>query len=162
MMALCDILTTKPEIKKRPGEGSAMKDRFIKWFMSFNAWLLTISKGRLGNKLGKQTILLLQTTGRKSGKEHVIPIAYFEKAGQYLIVASNWGREQHANWYLNLKHNPRAVLGIRGQQLPVTAHEALGEEYQALWQFVTERHPPYLAYQRMTRRTIPIMVFSTH
>jgi len=67
-----------------------MKEQFIKWFMSFNTWMLKISKGRLGNKLGKQTILLLQTTGRKSGKEHVIPIAYFELSNQYLIVASNW------------------------------------------------------------------------
>lgn len=104
-----------------------MKERLIKWFMAFNAWLLTISKGRLGNKLGKQTILLLQTTGRKSGKEHVIPIAYFERAGQYIIVASNWGREPQANWYLNLKHNPAATLSIRGKQLAVVAHEAEGD-----------------------------------
>lgn len=127
--------------------------------MAFNVWLLKISKGRLGNKLGKQTILLLETTGRKSGKEHTIPIAYFEYGQQFIIVASNWGREQNANWYLNLKSNPQAKLGIRGVSSSVLAHEAEGEEYQKLWQFVTTRHPPYLSYQKMTSRKIPIMVF---
>jgi deazaflavin-dependent oxidoreductase (nitroreductase family) len=137
-----------------------VKEKFIKWFMAFNAWLLTMSKGRLGNRLGKQTILLLQTTGRKSGKEHVIPIAYFEHSGQYIIVASNWDRESQANWYLNLKNNPAAVLGIRGKQLAVVAHEAEGGEYESLWAYVTERHPPYLSYQKSVARKIPVMVFS--
>jgi deazaflavin-dependent oxidoreductase (nitroreductase family) len=137
-----------------------VKEKFIKWFMAFNVWLLTISKGRLGNKLGKQTILLLETTGRKSGKEHTIPLAYFEYGKRFIIVASNWGRDQQANWYLNLKHNPQAKLGIRGALLSVLAHEAEDEEYQSLWQFVTERHPPYLSYQKMTSRKIPIMVFT--
>lgn len=136
------------------------KDRFIKWFMAFNTWLLRVSRGRLGNRLGRQRILLLQTTGRKSGRAHVIPIAYFERDGRYVIVASNWGREQQANWYLNLKHDPRAVLEIRGQKQAVVAREAEGDEYQALWQYVAERHPPYLAYQRTTSRRIPVMLFS--
>lgn len=138
-----------------------MKERFIKWFMAFNVWLLRVSKGRLGNKLGKQTILLLETTGRKSGIAHTIPIAYFEHKNQYIIVASNWGREQQANWYLNLKHSPRAKLGIRGVELTANAHEAEDGEYRELWQFVTERHPPYLSYQKMTSRKIPIMVFTS-
>jgi deazaflavin-dependent oxidoreductase (nitroreductase family) len=139
-----------------------VKEKFIKWFMAFNVWLLKASKGRLGNKLGKQTILLLGTTGRKSGKEHTIPIAYFEREGQYIIVASNWGRDQQANWYLNLKNNPEAKLGIRGSIINVRAHEAKEQEYQLLWQFVTERHPPYASYQKMTSRAIPIMVFSAN
>lgn len=137
-----------------------MKEQLIKGFMAFNVWLLSISRGRLGNRLGKQTILLLQTTGRKSGKEHVIPIAYFERSGPYIIVASNWGREPQANWYLNLKHNPAAVLGIRGKQSAVVAHEAEGDEYESLWAFVTERHPPYLSYQKRVTRKIPVMVFN--
>lgn len=137
-----------------------MKEKLIKWFMAFNVWLLKISNGRFGNKLGKQTILLLETTGRKSGIKHTIPIAYFEYGQQFIIVASNWGRDQQANWYLNLKQNPEAGLGIRGQKLDVVAHEAEGEELEVLWKFVTERHPPYIAYQKKTARKIPVMVFT--
>lgn len=136
-----------------------MKDFFIRFFMSINAFLIRLTNGRIGGKLGKQTILLLETIGRKSGQPRVIPIAYFFHEGKYLIVESNWGRDKHASWYLNLKKNPRARLTVRGKKIPVEAYEARGEEYARLWKFATERHPPYLRYQEMTSRQIPIVVF---
>jgi len=136
-----------------------MKNTFIKWFMSINAFVLRISRGRIGSKLGSQAILLLHTTGRKSGQERVIPIAYFDYEGKYLIVASNWGKNQNADWYLNLKKQPRAALEVKGNRIEVQSREAIGEEYDSLWKFATQHHPPYLNYQKMTRRHIPIMVF---
>lgn len=140
-----------------------MKDLLIKWFMSINAFLIRLTNGRIGGRLGTQTILLLETIGRKSGQPRVIPIAYFFHEGQYLIVASNWGKEKQAAWYLNLKKNPRATLTVNGRKISTEAHEAEGEEYARLWKFATERHPPYLDYQKMTSRKIPIMVFQpTH
>lgn len=136
-----------------------MKDIFIKWFMALNALLIRLSQGRIGSRLGKQRILILHTVGRKSGQERAIPIAYFEHEGRYLIVASNWGKEKNAAWYLNLKKNSHATLEVQGQAIAVIAREAQGEEYERLWKFVTERHPPYLEYQKMTTRTIPLMIF---
>ncbi len=136
-----------------------MKDIFIKWFMSINSLLIRISHGRIGSRLGTQLILILHTIGRKSGQERATPIAYFDYEGKYLIVASNWGRDQQADWYLNLKKTPHAKLEIKGRLVSVTAREAQNEEYHRLWKFVTERHPPYLDYQKMTIRHIPIMVF---
>ncbi len=136
-----------------------MNDIFIKGFMSLNSLLLRLSRGRLGSKLGTQTILLLHTGGRKSGQERTIPIAYFDYEGKYLIVGSNWGKDKNADWYLNLKKTPHARLEIYGELIPVVAREAQGEEYDRLWKFATERHPPYLGYQKMTTRHIPIMVF---
>jgi len=138
-----------------------MSDMFIKWFMSINAFLLRISRGWIGGRLGKQTILLLHTTGRKSGQERVIPISYFDYEGKYLIVASNWGKDKNAEWYLNLKKRPRAVLEVRGQRIEVQSREAMDGEYDRLWKFATEHHPPYLDYQKMTTRHIPIMVFES-
>ncbi len=136
-----------------------MKDILIKWFMRINAFFLRITNGRIGGKLGKQTILLLETIGRKSGQSRVIPIAYFFHEGKYLIVESNWGKDTHADWYWNLKKNPRAVLQVNGRRITVDAHDAEGEEYIRLWKFVTERHSPYLQYQNTTKRRIPIVVF---
>ena len=136
-----------------------MKDILIKWFMFINSLLLRLSRGRLGSKLGTQTILILHTVGRKSGQERTIPIAYFDYEGEYLIVASNWGKDKNADWYLNLKKNPPAKLEVSGKVVSVVAREAQGDEYNRLWKFVTERHPPYLDYQKMTTRHIPIMVF---
>jgi len=103
--------------------------------------------------------LLLHHAGRKSGKSYVTPIAYFYHEGKYLIVASNWGKDKQADWYKNLKKEPRTVIEVKGRAIPVEAYEAEGEEYAHLWKFATERHPPYLRYQEMTTRRIPIMVF---
>jgi deazaflavin-dependent oxidoreductase (nitroreductase family) len=136
-----------------------MKDIFIKWFMSINTFIIRLSRGRLGSKLSTQTILILHTVGRRSGQNRTIPIAYFDYQGKYLIVASNWGQDKNADWYLNLKKAQNAHLEINGKLVSVAAREALGDEYNNLWKFVTERHPPYLNYQKMTTRHIPIMVF---
>jgi deazaflavin-dependent oxidoreductase (nitroreductase family) len=136
-----------------------MKDFFIKLFMSLNSLLIRLSRGRLGSKLGTQSVLILVTVGRRSGQERAIPIAYFDYADKYLIVASNWGKDKNADWYLNLKKEPHARLEINGKTVSVVAREAQSEEYDRLWKFATERHPPYLDYQEMTTRHIPIMVF---
>ena len=136
-----------------------MKDFFIKLFMDFNAFLLRLSRGRIGSNLGTQTILLLETIGRKSGQPREIPIAYFFHEGKYLIVESNWGKDKHADWYLNLLKNPHAKLTVKGKTFPVQTHDAQGDEYTRLWDFATGKHPPYLNYQKMTSRHIPIVVF---
>ena len=136
-----------------------MKDTFIKWFMAINKFLIRFSRGRIGSKLGTQTILLLHTVGRKSGKEYVTPIAYFYHEGRYLIVASNWGKDKQASWFLNLREQPSTTIEVKGKAIHVVAHEAQGDEYARLWKFATEQHPPYLNYQSMTKRHIPIMVF---
>ena len=136
-----------------------MKNTFIKLFMDINACLLYFTDGRIGGKLGSQTILLLETTGRKTGQPRVTPVAYFFHEGKYLIVESNWGKDEDADWYLNLLKTPRAKLTVNGKRIPVEAHAAQGDEYARLWKFATERHPPYLNYQKMTTRHIPIVVF---
>jgi deazaflavin-dependent oxidoreductase (nitroreductase family) len=136
-----------------------VKDLFIKWFMAISTLLLRLSRGRIGSKLGTQTILILHTIGRKSGREWAVPIAYFNYEGKYLIVASNWAKDKNADWYLNLKKDPQARLEIKGKSVPVVAREAEGEEYERLWKFAIERHPPYVEHQQKTRRRIPIMVF---
>ena len=135
-----------------------MKDFFIRLFMSINSFLIRVSRGRIGSKLGTQTILILHTIGRKSGIEHAIPIAYFDYEGKYLIVASNWGKHKNADWYFNITNQPRAEIDVRGEKVSVLAREVQGPEYEAMWKFATERNPPYLDYQKMTTRHIPIVV----
>jgi len=136
-----------------------MKDFLIRVFMAANAFLIRTTNGRIGSKLGTQTILLLETIGRKSGQPRLIPIAYFFHEGKYLVVESNWGKDKHADWYLNLLKNPQAILQVNGRTIHVEAHDAQADEYARLWRFATERHPPFLRYQEMTKRRIPIIVF---
>jgi len=136
-----------------------MKDMFIKWFMAVNAFLIKISKGRIGSQLGKQAILILHTVGRKSGLPRSIPIAYFFYEGKYLIVESNWGKDNHADWYFNLQKQPQTSIDVKGKTIRVKASFAEGEEYTRLWDYVTKKHPPYLDYQKATERKIPVAVF---
>lgn len=135
-----------------------MKDIFIKWFMSINSFLIRISGGRLGSKLGTQTILILHTVGRKSGRARSVPIAYFDYKDKYLLVASNWGKDKQADWFVNLKKEPRASIEVGGKTIKVTARDVQGDEYTSLWKFATEKHPQYLDYQKMTARRIPIVM----
>jgi deazaflavin-dependent oxidoreductase (nitroreductase family) len=135
-----------------------MKNIFIKWFMAINAFLIRISGGRIGSKLGTQTILILHTVGRKSGLPRSIPIAYFFYEDKYLIVESNWGKDQHADWYFNLRKNPQASIEVNGETIKVNGTFAEGEEYTRLWEYATKKHPPYSEYQKITKRRIPIAV----
>ena len=136
-----------------------MKNILIKWFMAINAFLIKISKGRIGSQLRTQTILILNTVGRKSGQPRSIPIAYFFHEGKYLIVESNWGKDNHADWYFNLQKQPQASIEVKGRTIKVKASFAEGDEYIRLWEYVTKKHPPYLDYQKMTKRKISIAVF---
>lgn len=135
-----------------------MKDLLIKWFTAFNAFLIRVSGGRLGSKLGTQDILLLHHVGRKSKKEYITPIAYFSLDGFYFVVGSNWGRDTHAAWYHNLLASPQTLIEVKGKKIPVDAREAHDDEYERLWKYALKRHPPYQDYQRMTKRHLPVMI----
>ena len=128
--------------------------------MAVNVLLIRLSRGRFGTRLGTQRVLLLHTVGRKSGQPHLTPIAYFMVEEIYFIVASNWGKDTQAAWFYNLMSQRQTVVEIDGKTLPVQAHPAEGQEYDRLWQYATEHHPPYLHYQEMTTRHIPIVVLT--
>ncbi len=135
-----------------------MNKFFLKIFMALNTFAIRASRGRLGSRLGTQTILLLHSRGHRSGKQYVTPIAYFQTDGFYFLVGSNWGKDQNAGWYHNLLAQPRTCIEVKGQQIPVAAHPAEGPEYDRLWKYAIEHHPPYLHYKEMTERRIPIIV----
>ena len=137
-----------------------MKDFLIRIFMAVNSFFIRVTRGRIGAQLGTQTILLLHTVGRKSGQPRVTPIAYFHYEGKYLIVESNWGKDPHADWYFNLRNQAQTSIEVNGQTIQVHVGFAEGDEYTRLWEYVTKKHPPYLDYQKMTKRKIPIVVLN--
>lgn len=136
-----------------------MNKLFLKAFMSLNTFLIHVSKGKLGGKLGTQTILVIHYVGRKTGKKYSVPIAYFRTENGYYVIASNWGQEKNAAWYTHLKHQPEVTIEVDGKILPMSSREAVGDEYERLWSNAVSRHPDYLHYKEMTTRHIPIVVF---
>ena len=134
----------------------------IKALMTINTFLFRLTGGRLGSKMAGQTVLLLNTTGRKSGKAYTTPINYYRANGDYLVVASNWGKDQHPGWYFNLIQQPVATIQVKDRLLSVQAHPASDAEYDKLWNFVTSKNEFYIRYQSQTKRKIPVMILSEY
>ncbi|MDT4911645.1 MAG: hypothetical protein QOC66_773 [Pseudonocardiales bacterium] len=104
------------------------------------------------------TILLLHTTGRKSGEERVHPLIFREWEGAYLIVASKGGDPKPPEWYLNLQENPDVTIEIKDDVFKARARTATAAEKPAMWQHMVEAWPDYSNYQKKTDRDIPVVV----
>ena len=119
------------------------------------------SRGRLLGRIGKgMPVLLLTTTGRKSGRRRTTPLLYLEDGGRYAVVASVGGAPQHPAWYLNLRADPRATVEIADRKRAVRAETAGPEERARLWLAATAMYPGYDTYQTRTSREIPIVVLT--
>jgi deazaflavin-dependent oxidoreductase (nitroreductase family) len=125
--------------------------------------LYKASGGRIGGRIGKTAapVLLLTTTGRKTGKQRTTPLLYVEDAGRYVIVASVGGAPKHPAWYLNLQSDPAATIQVGSKKLTVSAETVGPEERSRLWTVVTQMYAGYSAYQAKTTREIPIVVLTT-
>lgn len=110
--------------------------------------------------MGKQSVLLVHTIGRKSGKPYTTPLSFYRDGGNYLIVGSNWGKENPPDWFLNLMQHPQTTIQVKGKTLQVEAYQAEGEDYQRLWAVVTKKNSQYLEYQKTTTRQIPILILT--
>ncbi len=135
-----------------------MVDFLIKLFMGLNLLVIRASRGLVGTLLLRQTVLILHTTGRRSGKERLTPISYFSTDGEYFLVGSNWGRKRHAAWYYNLMAHPHGLIEVKGEKIPIEASLAEGPEYDRLWETAVRRYRGYLSYQKKVRRHIPIVI----
>jgi deazaflavin-dependent oxidoreductase (nitroreductase family) len=116
--------------------------------------------GQVGYIWNGVPILLLTTTGRKSGLPRTTPLIHGRDGDDYLVVASMGGAPQHPNWYRNLVKIRRAEIQVLDQHFPVLARTANDDEKPRLWKIVTDLWPYYDVYQSRTDRVIPIAVLS--
>jgi deazaflavin-dependent oxidoreductase (nitroreductase family) len=127
---------------------------------------LKVSNGRMTmtHLLSGLPMVILTTTGAKSGLPHTWPLACICDPNDpklFAIIASNWGQHHHPSWYFNLRANPRATGVIDGQVKTYLAHEANDEEYARFWQYASETYLGFPLYkQRAGKRHIPIMVLT--
>jgi deazaflavin-dependent oxidoreductase (nitroreductase family) len=132
----------------------------LKLFSRIHVFLYGLSGGRIGGKFKAAPVLLLTTTGRKSGKRRTTPLLYGEDAGRYVVVASVGGAPKHPAWYLNLRDNANATIQVGGRTLGVRAETATPEERARLWPLMTGIYAPYDDYQAKTSREIPIVILT--
>ena len=104
------------------------------------------------------TILLLTTTGRRTGKETTIPLIYGLDGGTPVIVASKGGAPDHPGWFKNLSKTPQVGVQIKGDRFQARARVAEGEERERLWELMNEVWPYYDEYATRTDREIPVVV----
>jgi deazaflavin-dependent oxidoreductase (nitroreductase family) len=104
------------------------------------------------------TILLLTTTGRRTGEQRTTPLIFREVDGAYVIVASKGGADEPPAWYVNLEAQPDVEVQIKGDRFPARARTASSEERARIWPLMAEVWPDYDAYQAKTDREIPIVL----
>lgn len=131
-----------------------------KLFTQLHVWLYRVTGGRIGAAMGQGRILLLTTTGRKSGKTRTTPLGYFELKGDgsYLVVASAGGADKHPAWFFNLQSYPEVAIQVKGKRMKARAVVVSSEERPALWAKLVEVAPPYGEYSIKTNREIPLVL----
>jgi deazaflavin-dependent oxidoreductase (nitroreductase family) len=122
-----------------------------------SAHALLYSRFGLARRIGAAPILLLTTTGRRSGRRRTVPLMYVP-GEEPVLVASNGGAPGHPSWYLNLEADSCATIEVAGERREVVARTVGGEERARLWRRAVTIYPAYASYQRRTERRLPVVV----
>jgi deazaflavin-dependent oxidoreductase (nitroreductase family) len=121
--------------------------------------LFRLTKGRIGGRGLGMPVLVLRTTGRKSGAEREAMLTSPLQLGQSIVlVASRGGDDRNPDWYYNLQDDPAVKVEMDGVTRPMTARIADASEKAVLWPQIVADHDNYAAYQRRTERDIPVVV----
>ncbi len=104
------------------------------------------------------TILLLTTSGRKTGNSTTTPLIYTLDGDNPVVVASKGGAPEHPGWYLNMLKTPHVEVQIKGETFHAHPRTAEGEERERLWKQMAVAWPDYDEYQTKTDRKIPVVV----
>ncbi len=127
-----------------------------------DAPLLLISQGRisLAGLIAGLPVIMLTTTGAKTGKPRTTPLVGIVDGEQLVLVASYYGSAHHPAWYHNLRAQPDAAVTVGGQTRTYRAREVTDAEYDHCWQRAVAVYAGFEAYRRRARRRIPIVVLS--
>ena len=112
--------------------------------------------GKVGGDFDNANLLLLHTTGAKSGKQHVNPVMYFSVDAKLLIVGSYSGADVDPAWVHNLRAHPRAHIEVGTDAYDVDARELPGGERDAAFDQITKVASGFADYQSKTDRVIPV------
>ncbi|HTW43467.1 MAG TPA: nitroreductase family deazaflavin-dependent oxidoreductase [Solirubrobacteraceae bacterium] len=123
-----------------------------------NTPIYRLTRGRLMNKVGRAPVMLLTSTGRRSGQPRTAPVVYGSDGDNFIVISSNGGNHNQPGWAYNLKDNPDAEVEIAGQRTPVRARVAEGEERQRVWQMMNEHYAGFDDYEANVTRNIAVFV----
>lgn len=136
--------------------------------MSLMQWMFRLSNaihprvyrwrgGQGVDRVQGSPLLLLTTTGRKTGRQHTVTVSYLPDGDDLLVIGSAGGEAAHPAWALNLRDRPDAEVQLGRERFRVRAEWAGPDEQPALWKKVTTAYPFFGGYQEKAGRTIPVI-----
>jgi deazaflavin-dependent oxidoreductase (nitroreductase family) len=132
--------------------------RGLRWTGKFNVPIYRATGGRVGGKVGRAPVLLLTTTGRKSGQPRTAPVVYLADGANVVLINTNAGNAKIPAWSLNLKANPEAEVELGRERRAVRARIAEGEERADLWSKHIEQYAGFDDYKAKLAREISVFV----
>src|SRR4051794_34803081 len=114
--------------------------------------------GKVGGGFEGAPVLVLHSTGAKSGQERIAPVVYQPVDSAWAIFASKAGAPTNPDWYHNLVANPEAEIEVGTERVPVHARVLEGDEREPVWSKQKELMPGFAEYEEKTTRTIPVVL----
>jgi F420H(2)-dependent quinone reductase len=139
----------------------ALPDALLRSIGKMNVPLYRASRGRLFATWGRAPVLLLTTTGRRSGQQRTAPVVFLADGERLIVIGSNAGNERAPAWSLNLKDNPACEVQVRGRRRHAQARIAEGEERAELWQKMNDQYAGFDDYDERTSRDIAVFVLGS-
>jgi len=135
-----------------------------KKFIDFNQQVIDEFRahhGRVGGPFEGGRLLLLTTTGRRSGNPHTTPMMFHREEGRLFVIASNVGAPRDPDWCLNLRAQPAVTVEVGDQEgsppYAATASVLEGEDRAAVWARIAELYPFFVDHQTKAPREIPVV-----
>jgi deazaflavin-dependent oxidoreductase (nitroreductase family) len=114
--------------------------------------------GRVGGNFEGAPLLLLHSTGARSGQERVTPMMYQAVGDNYAVFASKAGADTNPDWYHNLRAHPEVTIEVGTETVPVTARILDDAEREPVWEEQKRRYPGFADYETKTSRVIPVVL----
>lgn len=134
----------------------------FKLFTSANIGIFRMTSGKLAATMDGQPLLLLTTTGRKSGEARTVPLMMFDDgAGNRVVIGSAGGAPGHPAWYRNIEASPNVTVEVPGRKYAARAETVTGERRAAIWKNVIAVQSRFAGYEKKaTGREIPVVVLT--
>jgi deazaflavin-dependent oxidoreductase (nitroreductase family) len=117
-----------------------------------------IEEYRANQGAGGRPLLLLTTTGARTGKPRTTPMMYVPDGDRLLVIASNAGAPKHPDWYHNVVANPDVTVEVDAERYEATAEVPSGAERDRLFDGIVAKYPFFADHQAGVTRTIPVVV----
>jgi len=110
--------------------------------------------------MNRDGLLLLTTTGAKSGQSRTTPMMFHRDGDRLMVIASNIGAAKHPDWYINLVANPHVVVEVGAERFEATAVPLTGDERERLWTMLKQSYPFFADHEAKTSREIPVVALT--